>query len=78
MSVAPLAVTRPKAIEAVHQALAGNRMLLALFQHGESEDPPPSELAKVGTVTLIRQLARAPEGLRILVEGVSRARGTPA
>ena len=74
MTVTPLAVTRPRAIEAVHQALAGDRMLLTLLQTGESDDPPPAELKTVGTAALIRQLVRAPDGLRILVEGLTRAR----
>jgi len=74
LTAAPLAVTRPKSIEAVHQALAGNRMLFLLLQTGEAEDASPSDLKKVGTVGLIRQLVRAPEGLRIIVEGVARAR----
>ncbi len=74
MTVAPLAVTRPRAIEAVHQALAGDRMLLVLLQSGEADDPAPADLKTVGTAALIRQLVRAPDGLRILVEGLTRAR----
>jgi ATP-dependent Lon protease len=74
LTIAPLSVTRPRSIEAVHQALAGNRMLLTLLQVGDAEDPAAGDLARVGTVVLIRQLVRAPEGLRILVEGMARAR----
>jgi len=74
MTVAPLAVTRPRAIEAVHQALAADRLLLTLLQTGEADDPAPADLKTVGTAALIRQLVRAPDGLRILVEGLTRAR----
>jgi len=74
LTVAPLSVTRARSIEGVHQALATNRMLLTLLQNGEADDPGAADLVKVGTVVLIRQLVRAPEGLRILVEGVARAR----
>ena len=74
LTAAPLAVTRPRSVEAVHQALAGNRMLLLLLQTGDTEEASPSDLKKVGTVALIRQLVRAPDGVRILVEGVARAR----
>ncbi len=74
LTAAPLAVTRPKSVEAVHQALAGNRMLLLLLQTGDADEASLSDLKKVGTVALIRQLVRAPDGVRILVEGIARAR----
>ncbi len=74
LTTAPLAVTRPKSIEAIQRALATNRLLLTLLQTTDADDPSPDELKRVGTVVIIRQLARAPEGLRILVEGLTRAR----
>jgi len=74
LTMAPLAVTQPKAIEAVHRALAANRQVLALWQTTDSDDPGEGDLRKVGTVAVLRQLVRAPDGLRILVEGVARVR----
>jgi len=75
LSVSPLGVGRPMSVEAVNRALAGDRMILTLLQTSESEEPGPDELYKVGTVCIIRQMAKAPgTGMRILVEGVSRAR----
>jgi ATP-dependent Lon protease len=74
LTTAPLAVTRPKSIEAIQRALATNRLLLTLLQTTDAEEPTADELKRVGTVVIIRQLARAPEGLRILVEGLTRAR----
>ncbi len=74
LTTAPLAVTRPKSIEAIQRALATNRLLLTLLQETDADEPGPDELKRVGTVVIIRQLARAPEGLRILVEGLTRAR----
>ena len=77
MTLAPLAVTRPVSIEAVNRALAGDRMVLLLMQEGESDDPAPADLRRIGTVGIIRQMAKAPSGggLHVLVEGVARARG---
>jgi ATP-dependent Lon protease len=75
LSVAPLGVSRQMSVEAVNRALTGDRMVLTLLQTSESEEPGPDELHKVGTVCIIRQMAKAPgAGMRILVEGVARAR----
>ena len=74
MSVAPLAVSRPLSVEAVNRALAGNRMVLLLLQKNEADDPSSDDLHQVGTVAVIRQMAKAPGGMRVLVEGVARVR----
>jgi ATP-dependent Lon protease len=74
MTVAPLGVGRPVSIEAINRALAGDRMVLLLLQRGDAEDPSPDDLERVGTVAIIRQMAKAPTGMRVLVEGIVRAR----
>jgi ATP-dependent Lon protease len=74
MTVAPLGVGRSISVEAINRALAGDRMVLLLLQRGEAEEPSPDDLHRVGTVAIIRQMAKAPTGMRVLVEGVSRAR----
>jgi ATP-dependent Lon protease len=74
MTVAPLGVNRPGSVEAVNRALAGDRMVLLLLQHGTAEEPAPDDLKRVGTVAIIRQMAKGPNGIRILVEGVGRVR----
>ncbi|MEN3338014.1 MAG: ATP-dependent Lon protease [Acidobacteriota bacterium] len=74
MTVAPLGVNRPGSIEAVNRALAGDRMVLLLMQHGPAEEPAPDDLHRVGTVAIIRQMAKGPGGIRVLVEGIARAR----
>ena len=76
MTVAPLGVSRPVSVEAVNRALAGDRMVLLLLQATEADEPTPADLHSVGTVAIIRQMAKAPTGMRVLVEGVARARGT--
>ena len=74
MTVAPLGVGRAASVEAINRALAGDRMVLLLLQHGDAEEPSADDLHRVGTVAIIRQMAKAPTGMRVLVEGISRAR----
>jgi ATP-dependent Lon protease len=74
MTVAPLGVGRPISIEAINRALTGDRMVLLLLQRGEGEEPSADDLHRIGTVAIIRQMAKAPTGMRVLVEGVARAR----
>jgi ATP-dependent Lon protease len=74
MTVAPLGVSRPMSVEAINRALAGDRMVLLLLQKGDEDDPSADSLHRLGTVAVIRQMAKAPTGMRVLVEGVSRAR----
>ena len=61
-------------VEAVNRALAGDRMILTLLQKNDTDEPGPDDLHKVGTVCIIRQMAKAPTGMRVLVEGVARAK----
>ena len=74
MTVAPLGVSRALSSEAVNRALAGDRMVLLLLQKNEADDPGVDDLYRVGTVGVIRQMAKAQSGMRVLVEGIARAR----
>jgi ATP-dependent Lon protease len=74
MTVAPLGVSRSISVEAVNRALSGDRMVLLLLQKGDADEPSIDDLHRVGTVAVIRQMAKAPTGMRVLVEGVGRAR----
>jgi ATP-dependent Lon protease len=74
MTVAPLGVSRAVSVEAVNKALAGDRMVLLLLQKGDGDEPGPDELNRVGTVGIIRQMAKGQGGMRVLVEGIVRAR----
>jgi ATP-dependent Lon protease len=74
MTVAPLGVSRPVSVEAVNKALTGDRMVLLLLQKGDSDEPGPDDLNRVGTVAIIRQMAKGQAGMRVLVEGIVRAR----
>jgi ATP-dependent Lon protease len=72
MTVAPLGVSRGMSVEAVNRALAGDRMILLLLQTNEGDEPAAGDLHRVGTVAMIRQMAKAPAGMRVLVEGLAR------
>jgi ATP-dependent Lon protease len=74
MTVAPLGVSRTISVEAVNRALAGDRMILALLQTSDTEEPGPDDVHRAGTICIIRQMAKAQTGMRVLVEGVVRAR----
>jgi ATP-dependent Lon protease len=74
LSVQPLAVNRPVSVESVNRALGADRMLLLVLQQGESDDPGPDEVSRVGTMGIIRQMARNPTGIHVIVEGLARVR----
>jgi ATP-dependent Lon protease len=74
--IVPLYVSRDKSIKAVDQALAENRMiLLAAQKNQDEEDPGPDDIYQVGTAALIMRMLKLPDGrIRVLVQGLSRAR----
>ncbi|MBP1604811.1 MAG: lon1 1 [Acidobacteria bacterium] len=74
MTVQPLAVNRPVSVESVHRALSSDRMLLLVMQDGDSDDPKDTELRHIGTVGIVRQMAKGAAGLQVLVEGIARVR----
>jgi ATP-dependent Lon protease len=74
LTLQPLAVNRPVSIESVNRALAADRLILLVLQQDDAEDPGPDSLRKIGTVCVIRQMAKSATGLNIIVEGVARVR----
>jgi len=76
--IVPLYVSRDRSIKAVDRALADNRMiLLAAQKKQEEEEPGPDDIFPVGTAALIMRMLKLPDGrIRVLVQGVSRARIT--
>ena len=74
--ILPLFVGRDKSIRAVDEALSRERLiLLAAQRDAEAEDPGPEDLYGVGTVAMIMRMLKMPDGrVKILVQGVSRAR----
>ncbi len=74
--IVPLYVSRERSIKAVDQALAENRMILLAAQKKQDEDDPgPDDIYPVGTAALIMRMLKLPDGrIRVLVQGLSRAR----
>ncbi len=74
LTLQPLAVNRPVSIETVNRALGGDRLILLLLQENDSDDPAPEDLRKIGTVGIIRQMAKVGGGINIIIEGIARVR----
>ena len=74
--IVPLSVSREKSIAAVDAALAEQRVLLLVAQKDSSvEEPKPEDLYTVGTAAAVMRMLKLPDGrIRILVQGLSRAR----
>jgi ATP-dependent Lon protease len=74
--IVPLYVSRDRSIKAVDQALADTRMiLLAAQKRQEEEEPGPGDVFSVGTVAIIMRMLKLPDGrIRVLVQGIGRAR----
>src|SRR5689334_19010719 len=74
--IVPLFVSREKSIRAVDQALSENRMIFLVSQRDlDKEEPTGEDLYTTGTVAVIMRMLKLPDGrIRILVQGLSRAR----
>ena len=69
----PISAGRPGTVEAVQEALDGDRRLFAVAQRENVDDPAPDVLYKVGTVVRIIQTHRVRGGVQLLVQGEGRA-----
>ncbi len=69
----PISAGRPGTVEAVQQALEGDRRMFAVAQRENVDDPVPEYLYNVGTVVRIIQTHRVRGGVQLLVQGEGRA-----
>jgi ATP-dependent Lon protease len=76
--VVPLFVGREKSINALEEAMTGDKeLVLAAQRKAKTNDPREEDIFAVGTVGHIIQLLRLPDGtVKVLVEGKARARIT--
>lgn len=76
--IVPLFVQRERSMRAIDQALAENRMIMLVAQRDlEKEEPTGTDLYNVGTAATVLRMLKMPDGrLRILIQGLSRARVT--
>jgi ATP-dependent Lon protease len=74
--ILPLSVGRDKSVLAVDRALAESRVIMLVAQRDSAIDNPgQAELYEVGTAAVIMRMLKLPDGrIRILVQGLSRAR----
>ena len=74
--ILPLLVSRESSIAAVEKAVAQDRLVFLTAQRDSlTEDPKPDDLFPVGTVAIILRTLKLMDGsIKILVQGVSRAR----
>jgi ATP-dependent Lon protease len=74
--IVPLFVGREKSIAALEEVMNHDRQILLFTQKNASDDDPaPEALFETGTLATVLQLLKLPDGtVKVLVEGVSRAR----
>ena len=74
--VMPLFVGREKSINALNQAMNGNKQLLLVAQkQSDLDDPGVDDVFTIGTIANIIQLLKLPDGtVKVLVEGEIRAK----
>lgn len=70
----PISAGRTGTIEAVQQALEGDRRLFAVAQRDNQDEADPQILYAVGTVVRVIQTHRVRGGIQLLVQGEGRAR----
>ena len=68
-------VSRKKSIRAIEEAMTKDQRIFLITQKDPKvEEPSEDDLYKIGTVAMIKQVAKAPKDmLRVLVEGMERA-----
>ena len=69
----PISAGRSGTVEAVQEALDGDRRLFAVAQRENVDDPVADVLYTVGTVVRIIQTHRVRGGVQLLVQGEGRA-----
>jgi ATP-dependent Lon protease len=74
--VIPLFVGRDKSIAALQEAMAGDKeIFLAAQRSAKTNDPAEADIFEVGTISLVMQMLRLPDGtVKVLTEGKRRAR----
>ena len=75
-STVPIALKRDKSVRALEEALLRDKKLFLVMQKKrEVEFPTPEDMYKIGSIALITQVQRLPDGLiNITVEGIQKAK----
>ena len=75
-AVIPLTVGREGSVKLINDIQKGAGMLLVMTQRDKRvDDPTPSDLYDIGTVSMVHRVMKTPEGnLFVIIMGVARAR----
>jgi ATP-dependent Lon protease len=78
LQATPLAVGRPASIAAVQAALASEDKVIAVFAQKDAsvETPGPDDLYPIGTLAVIKRMARQEAGLQVILQGTQRVERT--
>jgi ATP-dependent Lon protease len=69
----PIAVGRPGTLRAIEAALKKDRMIFAVAQRENVDEPTPEQLYTMGVIGQIGQIQRGLGGVQLLLQGESRA-----
>ncbi len=74
--IVPLEVGRTKSVNAIEEAMSGDRMIVLATQRDiEIDQPGPGDIYPVGALAELKQIARNPGGnIRVVVEGKARVK----
>jgi len=77
-AVAPLAIGEPRSIRLIDDIMDRPVRMVALVTSRDPEvtEPPPEGIHHVGVAALVQKMLRAPDGVRILAQGLVRVRLT--
>ncbi|HVE78171.1 MAG TPA: endopeptidase La, partial [Gemmatimonadaceae bacterium] len=70
---APIAAGRPGTLRAIESALKGDRLVFAVAQRDNTDEPSPDILYSMGVIARIGQVQRGLGGVQLLLQGEQRA-----
>lgn len=70
---APIAAGRPGTLRAIESALKGDRLVFAVAQRDNTDEPAPEILYSMGVIARIGQVQRGLGGVQLLLQGEQRA-----
>ena len=74
---APIAAGRPGTLRAIESALKGERLVFAVAQRDNTDEPTPDILYSMGVIARIGQIQRGLGGVQLLLQGEQRATVAP-
>src|SRR5881396_736734 len=69
----PIAAGRPSTLRAIESAVKGERLVFAVAQRDNAEEPTPDILYSMGVIARIGQIQRGLGGVQLLLQGEQRA-----